>query len=505
MCGIAGCFGKKDETTINRMLDALSHRGPDDRGVHSSKNMVLGHTRLSIVDAEHGHQPILSKDESKGVISNGEIYNFQAIRRRFKKKYPFRTHADSEVILALYDQRGPDGVRELDGVFALALFDSDRNTFMLARDPIGIKPLYYGYRDDVIYFGSELEAMSLAGVEEIREFPPGHYYTPAGGFIRYYWLPKVDKRPLAEIEAIGIRIRKTFRQSVKKRLLADPQVPVGAFCNGDLDSSIIAAIAAREMPGLHTFVVGMCDEHGNEPDDFKPARVAADHIGSIHHEMTFSESEYYEALHRVIHKLESYDPALVRCSVPCFFACKLASEYVTVALTGEGANELFAGYNYMKRFPLAQINEEGRRCIENLHNINLQRIDRMAMYFNLQLRLPFLDKEMIALAMKIPADLKIKEQDDGLKIDKWIFRQAFAQSGLLPDEIIWRHSGQSNSDSVCTLLGEKLADKEIDDEEFARLRHDYPGAIINSKEAALYFRIFRQFHPQDSILHSIGT
>lgn len=504
MCGIAGCFGSRDEKTINKMLDALIHRGPNDRGIYVNGTMVWGHTRLSIVDVAHGHQPILTSDGSKGLIANGEIYNFKKIRDNLKNQYTFKTRSDSEVILALYDQRGPEGVRELDGMFAFALFDSDKDTFMLARDPVGIKPLYYGYKNDNIYFTSELGAMSLAGVDEVHEFPPGHYYTPEDEFIRYYKLPKVDSKPLTEIEAIAIRVREIFTRSVKKRLLADPQVPVGSFCSGGLDSSIIAAIAAQEIPHLHTFVVGMRDESGNESDDFKAARLAAAHIGSNHHELAFTENDYYEALHKVIYKLESYDPALVRCAVPCYFTCKLAAEYVTVVLTGEGADELFAGYHYMKHFPRAGVNEEGRRLINGLHNINLQRADRMGMYFNLELRVPFLDKEMIDLSMKISPELKIKEQKDGAKIEKWIFRHAFAESGLLPDEILWRYKVQYTQGAGCESLGEKMAEREIDEEECARLRHNHPDAVINSKEAALYFKIFRKYHPQDSILKSIG-
>lgn len=504
MCGIAGCFGSRDEKTINRMLDALTHRGPNDRGIHINGNMVWGHTRLSIVDVTHGHQPILKNDESKGLIANGEIYNFREIRKRLKDKYPFRTHSDSEVILALYEQQGPEGVRELDGMFAFALFDAEKKTFMLARDPIGIKPLYYGYRDSIMYFTSELGAMSLAGVDEVHEFPPGHYYTPEDGFVRYYRLPEVVKKPETDIETISSQIRETFTRAVKKRLLADPEVPVGSFCSGGLDSSIVAAIAAEEIPNLHTFVVGMRDDDGNESDDFMASRIAAEHIDSTHHELAFTESDYYEALHEVIHKLESYDPSLVRCAVPCYFTCKLAAEYVTVVLTGEGADEIFAGYHYMKHFPMGKVNEEGRRCLGNLHNINLQRADRMGMYFNLELRVPFLDSEMIELGMNIPPELKIKEQPDGSKIEKWIFRQAFADSGLLPDEILWRYKVQYTQGAGCESLGETLAEKEISDEELARLKHDHPTAVLNTKEAALYFKIFRKFHPQDSILKSIG-
>lgn len=504
MCGIAGCYGSRDEETINKMLDALTHRGPNDRGIHVSGKMVWGHTRLSIVDVTHGHQPILSHDQKKILIANGEIYNFRDIRRSMEDRYPFRTRSDSEVILALYQEKGPAAVSELDGMFAFALCDEEKNTFMLARDPIGIKPLYYGYREGIMYFTSELGAMSLAGVDEVHEFPPGHYYTPEDGFVRFYRLPELAQTQVDDVDALCGRIRETFIRSVKKRLLADPEVPVGSFCSGGLDSSIVAAIAAEEIPHLHTFVVGMRHDDGTESDDFIASRLAAEHIGSTHHELAFTKSEYYEALHRVIHKLESYDPSLVRCAVPCYFTCKLAAEYVTVVLTGEGADEIFAGYHYMKHYPPGKVNAEGRRCLANLHNINLQRADRMGMYFNLELRVPFLDKELIDLGMNIPPDLKIKEQPDGSKIEKWIFRQAFADSGLLPDEILWRYKVQYTQGAGCESLGEEMAEKEISDEELARLKHDHPDAVINSKEAALYFKIFREYHPQDTILKSIG-
>ncbi len=502
MCGIAGCVGTADKQIIEKMLEALGHRGPDDRGIHVTDTMVLGHTRLSIVDVAHGRQPLITEDGRQGLICNGEIYNFQKIRHRLENSYRFRTNSDSEVILALYREKGPECVRELDGMFAFALFDDD--TFMLARDPIGIKPLYYGYHQGTMFFSSELGAMSLAGVDEAHEFPSGHYYTPAEGFVRYYTVPKVAREPLTDIDDICHRIRETFTAAVKKRLLADPEVPVGSFCSGGLDSSIIAAIAAEEIPHLHTFVVGMRDDNGEESDDFIASRQAAAHIGSTHHELAFSEDDYYEALPEVINKLESYDPSLVRCAVPCYFTCKLAADHVTVVLTGEGADELFAGYHYMKHFPLPELNEEGRRCTETLHNINLQRADRMGMYFNLELRVPFLDVDMIELAMQIPAGEKIKLQEDGSKIEKWIFRRAFAGTGLLPDDILWRYKVQYTQGAGCESLGEKLAQKEISDEELARLQHDHPQAVITSKEAALYFKIFRRFHPQDSILKSIG-
>ncbi len=273
MCGIAGCFGITDETTINKMLDALTHRGPNDRGVHSGDQFTVGHTRLSIVDVATGHQPILSPDKKKGIIANGEIYNFKKLKTSLTSKYDFKTKSDSETVLALYQEKGPDCVKDLDGMFAFAIFDE--NTFMLARDPIGIKPLYYGYKDDMLYFTSELGAMSLAGVEEVHEFPAGYYYTPEQGFVQFYKVPQVQDHKMTHIDKTARTIRDTFIKCVKKRLLADPEIPVGSFCSGGLDSSLVAAIAADEIPNLHTFVVGMKDSSGEFSDDVKAARIAA--------------------------------------------------------------------------------------------------------------------------------------------------------------------------------------------------------------------------------------
>lgn len=501
MCGLAGCFGKKDEAMANRMLDALPHRGPDDRGVFVREDMVLGHTRLSIVDVAGGHQPIITENGRQGIICNGEIYNFRALRQTLPSTCIFGTDSDTEVILHLYREKGPACVKELDGMFAFAVFDGD--DFMLARDPIGIKPLYYGYHAGHLYFSSELGAMSLAGVDEVHEFPAGQYYTPGDGFVPYYQVPKIEDHILTDIDYTCDLIQKSFIKAVKKRLLADPEVPVGSFCSGGLDSSLVAAIAAEEIPHLHTFVVGMRDEAGGLSDDIKAARIAASHIGSTHHELIFTEDEYYAVLPRVIEKLESYDPSLVRCAVPCYFTCKLAAEHVTVVLTGEGADELFAGYHYMKHLPFEKLNMEAKRCIGNLHNINLQRADRMGMLFSLELRVPFLDVAMVDLSMKIPPELKIRE-DNGAKIEKWILRKAFEKTNYLPEEILWRYKVQYTQGAGCESLGKKLAEKQMTEDEFEQIKAEHPKAIINSREAAYYFKIFRKFHPQDSILGSIG-
>jgi len=503
MCGIAGCYGAKDVETVNRMLDAMEHRGPDDRGVYNFSGAVLGHTRLSIVDVAGGHQPIMTNDCKTGIICNGEIYNFRQLKEGLAPNYDFATDSDTEVILHLYQEKGPECVKELDGMFAFAIMDGGK--LLLARDPIGIKPLYYGYAGGRFYFSSELGAMTLAGVDEVHEFPAGNYYTPESGFVEYYRLPEIREHLLTDVDEAIRLIRETFIESVKKRLLSDKLIHVGSFCSGGLDSSLVAAIAAEEIPNLHTFVVGMIDADGNESDDLKASRIAAEHIGSTHHELIFTEEEYYEALPVVIKKLESYDPSLVRCAVPCYFTCKLAADYVTVVLTGEGADEIFTGYHYMKHYPSDELNEEAMRCIGNLHNINLQRADRMGMLFSLELRVPFLDTAMIDLSAKIPPGLKIRQSEDGEgMIEKWILRKAFEGTGYLPEEILWRYKVQYTQGAGCESLGEKLAESEVSEDDYQRIKAENPDATINSREAAYYFKIFRRFHPQDSVLGSIG-
>lgn len=501
MCGLAGCFGTADTKTIGRMLDALPHRGPDDRGIHVHDQTVLGHTRLSIVDVAKGRQPILADDGRAGIICNGEIYNFQAIRSRLSSKYPFKTHSDSEVILHLYREKGPECVFDLDGMFAFAVYDDD--DFMLARDPVGIKPLYYGRLNGAIYFSSELGAMGQGGIQEVQEFPAGHYFTPSDGFVQYYDVPRVQDYLIGDVDHASALVREHMVQAVRKRLLSDREIHVGSFCSGGLDSSLIAAIAAEQIPHLHTFVVGMQEAGQEESDDLTASRIAAAHIGSKHHEYIFTETEYYDALPEVIRKLETYDPSLVRCAVPCYFTCKLAADYVTVVLTGEGADEVFAGYHYMKRFSPGELNAEARRLIKSVHNINLQRSDRMGMLFSLELRVPFFDLALIDLGMKLSPDLKIRDHR-GRRMEKWILRHAFAGTGYLPDEILWRTKVQYTQGAGCEHLGERLAQSQLSDDDFERIRAENPEAAIHSKEAAYYYTIFRKYHPQNSILGSIG-
>ncbi len=503
MCGIGGCFGRPDTSTIRRMLDVMPHRGPDDVGIHVTEHCVLGHTRLSIVDVHKGHQPILAGGVEPAIICNGEIYNHDHLKNELSVDYRFATGSDTETALHLYRKHGAAFVRRLDGMFALAIADGE--SFLLARDPVGIKPLYYGFRNGTMYFSSELRAISVAGMDEVRLFPPGQLYTPNRGFETYQPLPGADGTMLADVDAAAATVREAVTKAVHKRLLSDREIHVGAFCSGGLDSSLVAALAAERIPNIHTFAVGMRDADGRESDDLKAGRMVAAHIGSTHHELAFTVEEYKAVLGEVVQTLESYDPSLVRCAVPCYFTCKCAAPHVTVVLTGEGADEVFGGYHYMKHFPTNGLNDECRRCIGNLHNINLQRADRMGMRFSLELRVPFLDMALIQLCSRLPPEWKI--HDDGSaqeKTEKWILRKAFDGTDILPENILWRYKVQYTQGAGCESLGEQIAEAELSDADYARIVAQNPGATLNSKEAAYYFTFFRERFPQRSVLDTVG-
>ncbi|MFW6171448.1 MAG: asparagine synthase B [Planctomycetota bacterium] len=502
MCGIAGCIGKRDRATIEQMLDRLPHRGPDEIGLHETSDAVLGHTRLSIVDVKKGRQPILADGDRAGIVCNGEIYNYRQLRGELPDRYKFTTDSDTEVALHKYRAEGPQFVRGLDGMFALAAFDN--GNYLLARDPIGIKPLYYGFKDEALYFCSELKAIAAAGLDHVDLFPPGMYYTPQTGFVSFYSFPEASGDCIEEVEEAARLVREQVTAAVHKRLLSDPDIHVGSFCSGGLDSSLVTALAAEKLDHIHTFAVGMRNRNGEESDDIKASRIAAAHIGTQHHELVFSEEEYREALPRVIRGLESYDPSLVRCAVPCYFTCKCAADHVTVVLTGEGADEVFAGYHYMKNFPSDQINAEIKRCLKSLHNINLQRADRMGMMFSLELRVPFLDTSLIELCSRITPEMKIRRDPTEADIEKWILRKAFSGTGYLPEEIIWRYKVQYTQGAGCESIGEVIANEELSDADYARLVAEYPDAELGSKEAAYYFSIFNEHLPHKSSRNTVG-
>ncbi len=478
MCGISGVWGstvKKDE--VKEMMRRMTHRGPDADGMFVSAEGVgvLGHRRLSIMDPEGGDQPIYNEDSTRAVIANGEIYNFPLLRQDLAKRHAFRTSNDSEAILHLYEDHGSSVVERLDGMFTFAI--ADGRDFMAARDPIGIKPLYYGMKDGSFMFASELKALAPY-CEEIEEFAPGTLYHSGEGFRKFYEVPDIMPADLPTEEYMR-ELRETLEASVVKRLMSD--VPVGAFLSGGLDSSLICALARKHLSELHTFSVGI---EGSR--DLEAARMVSRHLDTIHHEYILTERELREKLPEIIYYLESFDQDLVRSAFPCFFTSKLAAENVKVILTGEGADELFAGYKYYKGITDKTIlHNELRRSVSALHNVNLQRVDRMTMAHSIEGRVPFLDLRMIELGQRIPAKYKLRGKPP---VEKWILRKAFED--LLPAEIIWRDKEQFDEGSGSVdLLGETLK-SSMTEEEAGLYRAKWPGADLRSPEECHYHRLF---------------
>jgi asparagine synthase (glutamine-hydrolysing) len=462
MCGIAFLEGKDSEITVSKMLDMLRHRGPDDVGTAiTAGGGTVGHCRLSIIDPAGGRQPFQAGDGRITLAANGMIYNYRALQRELTDSAGarFESHSDSEVILHAYRRSGTNAVAELDGMFAFVRQDGER--ILAARDRVGIKPLYMGRIDGRLCFASEIKA--LAGrAERIEEFPPGHFYDSREGFVRYYEVP-VPSNDLTEPDDAVRALRTGLEAAVEKRLQSD--VPLGAFLSGGLDSSLIAAIARSRLDRLHTFAVGFPDS-----PDLLAARRVAEYLDTDHHEHILDEDEVLAALPEILYHLESFDADLVRSAVPCWFVSKLAAERVKVVLTGEGADELFAGYDYHKALGTGPaLQTELRRSIGALHNINLQRVDRMTMAHGLEARVPFLDTAMIALAARIAPDLKMRSHKDGGATEKWILRRAF--SDLLPDDIVWRDklqfdqgsgAGDFLADATAAPAPESVADIRLD-------------------------------------------
>ncbi|MFS8641283.1 MAG: asparagine synthase B [Symbiobacteriaceae bacterium] len=482
MGGIAGATAARP-AAVGRMLEAMRHRGPDDHGLWVGDAVTLGHRRLAIIDPSGGRQPIANEDGTVRVVFDGEIYNYRELREELAAGgHRFATASDTEVLVHLYEEEGPGLVRRLYGMFAFALATPDG--LVLARDPLGIKPLYIGRgAGGELCFASELGAL-LPHVESIQEFPPGHYWTERDGFVRYYELPRATN-DLEDPERAVEELIRRLRAAVRRRLVAD--VPVGVFLSGGLDSSLIAALVAeaRAETGepVHSFAVGM---EGSE--DLERARAVARHIGSIHHEYVFTREELLALLPEVVRRLESFDAALVRSAVPTYLVSRLARRYVKVVLSGEGADELFGGYQYLKRPEIrARLQEELREITLEAHNTNLQRVDRMTMAHGLEARMPFLSVSLLELAWRIPPRWKIHERSG---TEKWILRQAARR--FLPETIVQREKAKF---AIGTGVGPALeahANRVISDREFAAAREPLPGLELGSKEELLYFRLFRE-------------
>lgn len=488
MCGIAGVWGRVDESVVREMMGALVHRGPDAAGVHSAGGGVLGHRRLSIMDPSGGNQPIYSADRRCAIVANGEIYNFPLLREGLAQRYRFRTRSDSESALHLYEDLLQDAAAKLDGMFAFAIADGQE--LYVARDPLGIKPLYFGSRGDDLLLASELKA--LAGrADRAWEFPPGTWFHSRLGFSRYH---EIRRRPPTErtVEHYAQRVRAVLERAVGKRLMSD--VPLGAFLSGGLDSSLIAALARRHLDELHTFSVGLAGS-----PDLQAARVVARHLDTVHHEYVFTADEIRRKLPEIVYALESFDQDLVRSAIPCYFTARLAARYVKVILTGEGADELFGGYTYYKDIARSgALHDELHRSVCSLHNINLQRVDRLTMAHSLEGRVPFLDLEMIELAQEIPPHLKLRRRRGRPAVEKWILRKACED--LLPAAIVWRDKEQFDEGSgTVDALARALEDLAAEPTPAGDAAAD-SDARLRSAEERIYHKLLREAYADSPVV-----
>lgn len=479
MCGIVGIYGKCDKEIVRTMMSRMVHRGPDSQGIlwGTERLAVLGHRRLAIMDPAGGDQPIFSEDGHRAIVANGEIYNFESLRSRLEDRYCFRSHSDSEVALALYVERGPECISDLDGMFAFAIADGE--DLFVARDPIGIKPLYYGRGDGNIIFASEIKTL-IDNAKDITEFPPGSWFHSQYGIHSYYNVPDRDPVERTVEEHITL-LRKNLEEAVTKRLMSD--VPLGAFLSGGLDSSIIAALVRPYVNKLHTFSVGI---EGSR--DLEAARTVARHLKTIHHEYILEPDEVASSLPKILYHLESFDQDLVRSAIPSYFTARLASNEVKVILTGEGADELFAGYGYYTDYDdPALLQLELRRSVLSLHNINLQRVDRMTMAHSLEGRVPFLDIKLVELAQTIPPQLKLYRNGNSRAVEKWVLRKAFED--ILPEEILWRDKEQFDEGSGTVDLIAEVIGRWMPIEEASRYSRHHSIARLRSPEECLYHKL----------------
>jgi len=495
MCGIVGSHGALTLEEFEGMLDRVAHRGPDDQGSVRVKGSWLGHTRLSIVDVETGRQPLGSEDLGMWLVGNGEVYNHEDVRASLDNA-PYLTKSDNEVALHLLRERGPHALDDLEGMFAFLAAGED-GTFIAARDAVGIKPLYWAKDGERVVFASEIAAFPPNLRDDVESFPPGHLWTPENGIERFADAVPVDSRDAAEGEQQPpspndrVETREILIQSVSRQLMGD--VPVGVFLSGGLDSSLIAAIAAKlqaeDGDRLKTFAVGT-----EGSSDIIAARRVAEHIGSEHYERIYTAREAVEVVPDVVRAIEHFDPSLVRSAVPNYLLAEMTVEHVKVVLTGEGADELFAGYDYLhKHIEEGGLHEEIVRTVEDLHGLNLQRADRVTMAHGLEARVPFLDREVIAYAVGLPAAWKLTGPDDP---EKRLLREAF--DGWLPEDLLWRGKEQFGDGSGASDVLKGVFQSSITEADF-KAEKDLLDPPVRTREELAYLRIFQEFLPGVSV------
>lgn len=517
MCGIVCTFNiKRSEESLRpqilKMSKTIRHRGPDWSGIFSNDKAIMPHERLSIVDPESGGQPLYSKDRKLVLAVNGEIYNHREIRKHFEGKYEFLTQSDCEVILALYREKGPNFLEDLNGIFAFALYDIENNRFLIGRDHIGIIPLYQGWdKDGAYYVASELKALE-GYCNKIEEFLPGQYfYSSDSQPTQWYHRDWMEYDNVKDNTSNVETLRKALEDAVERQLMSD--VPYGVLLSGGLDSSIISAVAkkfaARRIesgnkeeawwPRLHSFAIGL-----EGSPDLAAARKVAEHIGSIHHEIHYTVQEGLDAIRDVIYHIETYDVTTVRASTPMYLLARyIKSMGVKMVLSGEGADEIFGGYLYFHKAPNArEFHEETVRKLGKLHLYDCLRANKSLAAWGVEGRVPFLDKEFLDVAMRLnPRD---KMACNG-KIEKHILREAFQD--YLPKEIAWRQKeqfsdgvGYSWIDSLKAIANEKVSDEQMEN-----VQYRFPINPPMTKEEYVYRSIYSELFPSDSAARCVPS
>jgi asparagine synthase (glutamine-hydrolysing) len=517
MCGIIGVFtaeetAKTMRPAILEMSKKIRHRGPDWSGIYGDDHAILAHERLAIVDPQSGGQPLFSKDRNLVLAVNGEIYNHQELRKQVPD-YEFLTHSDCEIILALYRKKGIHFIEDLNGIFAFILYDKEANTFFIARDHMGIIPLYMGWDKSGNYYASS-ELKALEGVcDDFQEFLPGHYLYSKDGHQLQQWYKRdwMDFENVKDNVSDTTVLRKALEDAVHRQLMSD--VPYGVLLSGGLDSSIISAItkkfAPRRIesddqqqawyPQLHSFAIGIVGS-----PDLAAARKVADHIGCVHHEINFTVQEGLDAIRDVIYHLETYDVTTVRASTPMYLLARvIKSMGIKMVLSGEGADEIFGGYLYFHKAPHPQgFHEETVRKLSKLHLYDCLRANKSLAAWGVEGRVPFLDKEFMDVAMRL--NPKDKMAGPG-KMEKWILRKSFED--YLPESIAWRQKEQF-SDGVGYSWIDTLklvANEEVSDEQLANASNRFPIHPPMSKEEYRYRSIFSELFPSDAAARCVPS
>lgn len=517
MCGIIGVFDLKVSSDSLRqqaleMSKKLRHRGPDWSGIYCGEKAILAHERLSIVDPQSGNQPLYSKDKKHILAVNGEIYNFKELRKRTESIYEYQTHSDCEVILGLYKEKGIDFLEDLNGIFAFALYDEEKDCYLIARDHIGIIPLYMGWDPDGnFYVSSELKGLE-GYCNQIEEFLPGRYlYSGDGEIKQWYSREWKDYDAVKDNETSIDELNKSLEAAVHRQLMSD--VPYGVLLSGGLDSSVTSALAKKYSgkrvededkeeawwPQLHSFAIGL-----EGSPDLAAAQKVADHINTIHHEIHFTVQEGLDALRDVIYHIETYDVTTIRASTPMFLLARvIKSMGIKMVLSGEGADELFGGYLYFHKAPNPQaFHEETVRKMGKLHMYDCLRANKTLAAWGVEGRVPFLDKEFIDVAMRLnPKDKMIGNG----RIEKWVVRKAF--ENYLPESVAWRQKEQFSDgvgynwiDSLKEMTNEKISDQQMENAKFK-----FPINPPKSKEEYYYRTMFSELFPSDAAARCVPS